>query len=1135
MFEIKFPPKVHPQKNHLARFPLGGDSLFFAGLAAQQKRPLLYVVNDGYQLQRLHNELTLFAPQLNIGVFPGYEVLPYERQSPYNELIAERLRTLWRIKHKQIDILLVQAATLQTLLPPEEYFNQRVLLVKCGDRLDSDQLRSQLVTAGYQCVAQVYEAGEFAIRGSIIDIMPMGSKKAIRIDLFDDEVETINYFDSKTQAILESVPSIELLPSREYPHDPTSLRQMAANFVQKFPKEAQSNLAKDLTSSILPAGVEFYLPLFFSCCASLFDYLSDEWQAIYSDNLLQQLNLNWQEISKRYEYYGYQYPCLAPSELFLTPEHVFAKLKRHLSWEIATNGEHYPGFSQLPDVTVENKADRPYNKLSALSRDKQIVFCAASLGRMEILRQTLSQQELSCKVINSWQDLGKVPLTIIQADLYQGFAAGNYLFITESDLYPRTRERRIKSRTTGKGSLNSDLIVRDLAEIKVGDYVVHLNHGIGRYSGLSVQTIAGTGYEMIELEYQNGSKLFIPVHNLHLISRYSHLDGTNVELTKLGSRQWDKIKTKTEQKVNDLAAELLELYAKREMQEGNSLPLPEEYPAFAQSFGYDPTIDQQNSFDEIIKDLGQERPMDRLVCGDVGFGKTEVAMRAAFIAAMNGYQVAILAPTTLLTEQLYQNFVNRFAGFPITIAEVSRFRSRKEITQSLTMLAEGKLDIIVGTHRLIQDDVKFAKLGLVIIDEEHRFGVKQKEKLKQLRTNVDILAMTATPIPRTLSMALDGLRDFSVIATPPSRRLSVNTLICQDDNSIIQEAILREIRRGGQVFFLYNDVATITRMYDRLLNLMPELRIAIAHGQMPEHELEQTIKDFIQQRFNLLLCSTIIETGIDIPNANTIIIYRADKLGLAQLHQLRGRVGRSYHQAYCYLLVPEKITSDAEKRLEAISATSELGAGFNLAMHDLEIRGAGEVLGDSQAGNIKEVGLSLYSEMLRKAIKKLKAGEKVYGSFETDFNSEVNLNVSAILPQEYCYNVHERLIYYKRLAKAENQEQLDLIYQEIIDNYGLPPIEVRNLITLHEIRIMVNRLGIQKLDATNSTISLTFIANPPVEPLQIILLLQQLKTCKYDGKDKLIWQVKSDSLEVKVKNIHTILNGLASKSESGFK
>lgn len=1128
MLKIQLPKEIHKQKNAIANLPIGGDSLFIANLTAQIKTPILYIVNDGYQLQRLQNEINLFAPHLKVASFPAYEVLPYERQSPYNELVADRLKTLWYIQHNQIDVLLIQATTAQTYLPPKDFFAQRVLLLQLGATLDIDNLRKQLSGAGYECVNQVYEAGEFAIRGSIIDIMPMGSKQAVRIDLFDDEIESLQWLDVKSQMVTGSTDNIEVLPSREYPHDSQSLKDFIARFKDYFPKAADSALIKDIAHGMLPAGVEFYLPFFYAECATIFDYLGPKWQIVYHGDLLSNLNQSWQEINKRYELYSYQYPCIKPIDLFLSADKIFSAFKSHTVWEVATSGEYFTKYGLLPDVAVDNKAENQFNKVATLAKDKQVVICASSLGRLEILRQTLTSNGITPAILNDLDELEAHKVAICQANLYQGFSYAKYLFVTEGELYPygRLSKRKLRKNSHDSAEINSDLMVRDLAEIAVGDLVVHVNHGIGQYNGLTTQQIGEMEYEMIEVLYQDNSKLFIPVHNLHLISRYSHLEGSKIELTKLGSKHWDKIKAKAEQKVNDVAAELLELYAKRELQEGSSLPLPSEYGEFAASFGYDPTSDQQHSFDEIIKDLAGARPMDRLICGDVGFGKTEVAMRAAFIAAMNGYQVAILAPTTLLTEQLYQNIVNRFAGFPITVGEISRFKTKKEITETLQLLESGKLDIVIGTHRLIQDDVKFARLGLVIIDEEHRFGVKQKEKLKHIRQNVDILTMTATPIPRTLSMALDGLRDFSIIATAPSRRLPVNTLVVNDDKAIMQEAILREIRRGGQVFFLYNDVATIEQMYNKLLELMPELRIAIAHGQMPESQLEQTIKDFVQQRYNLLLCSTIIETGIDIPNANTILIYRADKFGLAQLHQLRGRVGRSHHQAYCYLIVPENVTKDAEKRLDAILHTSELGAGFNLAMHDLEIRGAGEILGDNQAGNIKEVGLSLYTQMLKKAIRKLKNSDDIRDARDDDMYCEVSLNTNTILPVDYCESVHERLIYYKRLANAENVEQLETIYQEIIDRYGLPPDAVKNLFSMHQIRLLASKYGIQKVDVNMGSINLLFIDKPPVEPVKIILLMQTLKTCKYDGKSKLIWLVKSENVAAKISNIEKLLGML---------
>lgn len=1127
MFKNLVPTTIHQQKNRIARLPSGGDALLVANLVSELGAPFVYVVADGYQAQRLAGELAFFAGNLRVATLPGYDVLPYERQSPSSGVIAERLRTLWQIQHGQLDVLLIQAQTIQSLFPPPEYFNSRVLMLKTGDILNLEQLRSQLSQAGYQCVNQVYESGEFAIRGSILDIIPLGSKEALRIDFFDDEIESIHLFDNKTQLVYQTVDKIEILPTREYPHAPENIRQMATRLVEYFPKEHDSNLNKDIRHNLLPAGVEFYLPLFFNNCATLFDYLDAKWQIIFADNLHSQLNQHWQELSKRYDYYNYQYPCLKPVDLFLPADKVFEAFKGHTLWEIGGEGNFYSGYAELPDIVIDNKTRAPLQKLFQLAQRKIIVIVCESLGRQEILRQTLIRHDLTPQVYSAELDADNFGVYLALGELNQGFSYANYVFIAESDLYSTTPLIRRKSSRARSASVENDLILRDMAEIAVGDLVVHINHGVGRYMGMSHQVIAEMEYEMLEIEYQNNAKMYLPVHNLHLLSRYSHLDGTTVELTKLGSKQWDKIKNKTQQQVSDLAAELLELYAKREMQSGYAYPLPSEYVEFAESFGYEPTVDQEQAFSEIIKDLTAAKPMDRLVCGDVGFGKTEVAMRAAFIAALNGFQVAILAPTTLLTEQLYRNFVDRFAGFAVNIAEISRFKSKKEVNQTLELLAVGKVDIIVGTHRLIQEDIKFSKLGLVIIDEEHRFGVKQKERLKQMRANVDVLTMTATPIPRTLSMALDGLRDFSIIATPPSRRLPVNTLLVPDDDNIISEAIIREIRRGGQVFFLYNDVASIERMYQRLQELIPELRIAIAHGQMPETELERTIKDFIRQRYNLLLCSTIIETGIDIPNANTILIYRADKFGLAQLHQLRGRVGRSHHQAYCYLLVPERTTKDAEKRLDAILSTTELGAGFNLAMHDLEIRGAGEILGDNQAGNIKEVGLSLYTEMLKKAIRKLKHGEKLYGMGETETNCEVNLNFTAIIPADYCSSVQERLIFYKRLARAEDSNQLDLVYQELIDSYGLPPESVKTLIIMHQLRISANQLGILKIDAGIGSINLVFIDKPPLEPLQIILTLQQLKTCKYDGKNKLIWAVKSENLAAKVANLEKILQLLA--------
>ena len=949
------------KKQNVSRLIASSDSLYLAQLNKTINTQLLLIAPDGYTANRWLEEITFFLPTKQVALFPDREILPYEHLSANSDLIAERLKVLWGITHKQIDIIIAQASKLQTRLCPPEYLYGHVMLLQIGNKINSKKLREQLVSVGYSVVEQVFEAGEFAIRGGVIDILPMGAKKIVRIDLFDDEIESIILLDPKTRQMLDKIDKFELIPAHEYPTNLSSLKTVANKITELFPNA--KDLAKDIAQGILPAGISFYLPLFFDKTASLFDYLSESCNIAYTVDTLAQLNLNWQDIGKRYDLFSYQAPCLKPTQVFIPSDEILNNANKFSSYILQTNGEIYAGIKLLDDVQINNKLDNPLTNLTKFmqSFNGKIVVCTESLGRAEILSQTLASYGINAKHISKINDLDKTTerLYLIVSPIYNGFIANNLAIITESDLYRNTDGVRVTRRKSNSPAIDSDMLVRDLAEIKSGDYVVHINHGVGKYLGLTTREIADNIYELIELEYQNGSRLFIPIANLHMIGRYSKLENVEVELSTLGSKKWSNAKSKAEERVNDLAVELLELYAKREMQEGDKYLLPEEYDSFAYGFGYEPTVDQERSFNEVIADMTKLKPMDRLICGDVGFGKTEVAMRAAFICAMNGKQVAVLTPTTLLAEQHYQNFVNRFASQPIKIAEISRFRAKKEIDSTLELVKNGKIDILIGTHRLIQDDINFANLGLVIIDEEHRFGVKQKEKLKQLRANVDFLAMTATPIPRSLSMALDGLRDFSIIATPPSRRLAVNTIICNDDDSIIREAISREIRRGGQVFFVYNDVASINLMYDRLAKIMPELRIAIGHGQMNGAILEQTIRDFIRQKYNVLLCSTIIETGIDIQNANTILIYRADKFGLAQLHQLRGRVGRSHHQAYCYLITPENVTRDAEKRLEAIEVTKELGSGFNLALHDLEIRGAGEILGDSQSGDIKHVGLSL--------------------------------------------------------------------------------------------------------------------------------------------------------------------------------
>jgi transcription-repair coupling factor (superfamily II helicase) len=1106
-------------KQKINRYLPSADALAISKLYKSQ---LLVIANDAYTANRLLDEIQLFAPQLRVKIFPDTEILPYERISTQKDIIAERLSVLWQISHNALDIVIVQLSTLQTKICPVAYLHARVMLLKIGDKLSIERLSHQLVNSDYTHVAQVYEAGEFAIRGGIIDIMPMGSKHIIRIELFDDEIETLKLIDHKTKLLIEEIDKFELIPAREYPTDKESLKLFINNFTNAFPKD--EIILKELKNGIYPAGSEFYLPLFFAETATLFDYIDTSWHIVYFQNLVTTANLNWQEIGKRHSLLSYQYPCLKPIDLFITPDTLFTNIKSYTAYELQESGELNAKIKVLPDISTTTTTAFIKLKEFRQTFKGKIICVLDSIGRVEIMRQTLLGHGFNIQVIDNLNAiLDNKTIYIISNTLYNGFIWDDTAFITEQELYKNTTRatRTRKSQTT---SVENDAIIRDLAEIKIGDFVVHINHGIGKYVGLTRQTIADIEYEMLELEYQGESRLFIPVSNLHLISRYSHLENVNITPNQLGSSQWGKIKTKAEKKINDMAAELLELYAKREMEQGNKFILPPEYADFAASFMYEPTPDQINCIDNIITDMTRSKPMDRLICGDVGFGKTEVAIRAAFICAMNGKQVAMLAPTTLLTEQHFQNFVNRFAGLPIKIAEISRFKTKTEINETLELVKQGQIDIVIGTHRLIQSDIQFANLGLVIIDEEHRFGVKQKEKLKQLRSHIDFLAMTATPIPRSLSMAMEGLRDFSIIATPPKRRLAVNTLICTDEDETIRNAIYREIKRGGQVYFLFNDVANITKMHERLSKLVPEVEIAIAHGQMHENILEQSIRDFVHQRYHILLCSTIIESGIDIANANTIIIYRADKLGLAQLHQLRGRVGRSHHQAYCYLVIPENITPDAEKRLDAIKMTSELGSGFNLAMHDLEIRGAGEILGENQSGDIKEVGLSLYTEMLKRAINKLKS-KKLAGSLP-EISCEVNLNTTSIIPEAYCPDIHERLVYYKRLAKANNNTAVDLVYQDIMDKWGLPPNELQHLVETHHLRVKAVAIGVQKFDIYDKKLIISFIDKPPIKPESIIALLQKMYTCKFDGKNKLIWNVESPNINDKVKNAHYILEQL---------
>ena len=1188
------------------------------------KQLKVVLTQDAEQALRLQTAWLFFRPHDTAVFLPDWETLPYERFSPHQDLVSERLSALWQIKSGAADVLFVPVATAMQKLPPVPFLVGRTFWLKTGQTLDIGRLKTDLVDAGYNHVSHVVAAGEFAVRGGIVDLFPMGSEMPYRIDLFDDEIDSIKTFDTETQRTISPVSEIRLLPAHEFPTDSEAQKIFRSRFREEVdgnPNDAA--VYKAVSNGHFGAGVEYYLPLFFENeLETLFDYIGEDALFVSLGDVHAEANRFWSDVKSRYAMAqgDETYPPLLPQYLYLSADVFAGRLKNYGQVLPDVSGKEHT----LPDLAVNRQSDEPLQALKDFQTafDGRILLCAESLGRRETMLGFLQQNGLKAKSVSDWQGFlsAHEPLMITVAPLAYGFklgglhspsqqqptpaseregkavadqtefsaAATNPLpsplpqereqnaaavsddlkteislhsvestlhrqiqqqpapspvgegwgegkavaaqsaiaVITESELYQYVARSRVHNRRK-KHAAVSDGLLRDLAEINIGDPVVHEEHGIGRYMGLVTMDLGGETNEMMLIEYAGEAQLYVPVSQLHLISRYSGQAHENVALHKLGSGAWNKAKRKAAEKARDTAAELLNLYAQRAAQSGHKFEINEmDYQAFADGFGYEETEDQAAAIAAVIKDLTQAKPMDRLVCGDVGFGKTEVALRAAFVAVMGGKQVAVLAPTTLLVEQHAQNFADRFADFPVKVASLSRFNNSKATKAALEGMADGTVDIVIGTHKLVQDDIKFKNLGLVIIDEEHRFGVRQKEQLKRLRANVDILTMTATPIPRTLSMALEGLRDFSLITTAPSRRLAVKTFVKPFSEGSVREAVLRELKRGGQVFFLHNEVDTIENMRERLENLLPEARIGVAHGQLRERELEQVMRDFLQQRFNVLLCSTIIETGIDIPNANTIIINRADKFGLAQLHQLRGRVGRSHHQAYAYLLTPEYITKDAEKRLDAIAAADELGAGFTLAMQDLEIRGAGEILGEGQSGEMIQVGFTLYTEMLKQAVRDLKKGRQPDLDAPLGITTEIKLHSPALLPEDYCPDIHERLVLYKRLAVCETVQQINAIHEELVDRFGLPEQPVKTLIESHHLRLAAKELGIDAIDATSESVTVTFGKNNNVDPTEIILLIQNDKKYRLAGADKLRFTAEMENIEVRINTVKNVLKTL---------
>jgi transcription-repair coupling factor (superfamily II helicase) len=1104
------------------------DALALAQLAPQ-KSPLVVIAANALEAQRLVEEIPFFDPTLKVHLLPDWETLPYDHFSPHQDLISERLATLHHIRTNACDVVIVPITTALYPLPPVSYMAAYTFFLKKGEALDLDGFRNQMTLAGYTHVQQVLTPGEYCVRGGLIDLFPMGSTLPFRIDLFDDEIETIATFDVDTQRTLYPVPEIRLLPAREFPMDDKGQATFRQRFRERFEGDpSKSRIYKDVSKGIAPAGIEYYLPLFFEQTATLFDYLPANATLCMHhdiDDAIQQFTV---DSASRYNLLrgDPQRPLLETKELFLNAEQFFVKAKDFARMDIVADGGSANAIAcptaAIPTIAVDRRAEVPTQKFADFLRDYQgrVLLLADSLGRREIMSGYLLEYGLEPVVCEDYASFlacnDKFMLGV--ATVGGGFILEKEKFaiVTESELYATPSRARI-TRTAKKSNVEG--MLRDLSELKPGDPVVHEQHGIARYHGLVNLDMGEGENEFLLLEYADEAKLYVPVSQLHVISRYSGGAPETAPLHKLGSGAWDKAKRRAMQQVRDTAAELLNIYAQRALRKGHAFKFNyHDYEAFAAGFGFEETADQAAAIEAVILDLQSGKPMDRLICGDVGFGKTEVALRAAFIAAMEGKQVAVLAPTTLLVEQHFQNFSDRFADFPIKLAELSRFRSSKETTQALKDLADGRVDIVIGTHKLIQKDVKFHNLGLVILDEEHRFGVQQKERLKALRAEVDVLTLTATPIPRTLAMSLEGLRDFSVIATAPQRRLSIKTFVSNYSAGVIREAVLRELKRGGQVYFLHNEVDTMPNMLEKLIELLPEARIRMAHGQMGERDLEAVMRDFTHQRFNVLLCSTIIETGIDVPTANTIIMNRADRFGLAQLHQLRGRVGRSHHQAYAYLLVDNKdgLTAQAKKRLEAIQAMEQLGSGFYLAMHDLEIRGAGEVLGESQSGEMQEIGFSMYNDMLNAAIKSLKSGKEPDMAHPLGVTTEINLHTPALLPDEYCGDIHQRLVIYKRLANCESQQDLDDMQQELIDRFGLLPEPAQTLFDCHRLRILAKPLGISKVDASSEAIQIQFVPEPPIDPMKIITMIQSKRHIKMSGQDKLRIELKYGELKQRV-------------------
>ncbi|WP_202732488.1 transcription-repair coupling factor [Acinetobacter pittii] len=1114
-------------------------ALLFKEIAVQHSSLLVVVARNNQHVAQLESELEFYG--IKPTIFPDWEILPYDRLSPHQDIVSERLAILSNMPQK--GVLLISASTLAQRVAPYSWVLGEHFDIRVGQKFDLEQQKLRLVQAGYHLVDTVYDHGEFAVRGSIMDIFASGQDAPIRIDLFDDEIDTLKFFDPETQRTTTTLKSFTVLPAKEFP-----LKEARSIFRDRYSElfptanPKKNPIYQDVLDGIASPGIEFYLPLFFDKTymqsqSTLTTYFPKNCIVITNDDIDTDLTSFWKEVFRRYEdrRHNADQPILPPDELFIAPNSLLSALNQFPRMLVSAEAvEEKAGalnlkVEQPPKLPVDPKKDKPFAVVKKYidEANHPVLLVAESAGRRESLRDGLRASLGDIPSVDSFEQFQKsqFAIAITNAPLDRGLLLTDQLsVISENQLY---EHRVVQRRRKRQQEVSEEFLIRSLTELSIGAPVVHIDHGVGRYAGLITLAIEGQDYEFLQLDYAEEAKVYVPVTNLHLISRYSGGDPDLAPLHKIGTDAWNKAKRKALEQIHDVAAELLHIQARRQSKPGFGFEVDQSlYMQFASGFAYEETLDQANAIEATLYDMQQAKPMDRLVCGDVGFGKTEVAMRAAFVAVQNGKQVAVLVPTTLLAQQHYESFKDRFADWPVRIEVLSRFGSNKTHTKNIEDLAEGKVDIVVGTHKLLQENVQFKDLGLMVVDEEHRFGVRDKERIKALRADVDMLTLTATPIPRTLNMAFSGMRDLSIIATPPARRLAVKTFVQEHTEASIKEAILRELLRGGQVYFLHNEVDTIERAAENIRVLVPEARVAVAHGQMRERELEQVMQQFYHKEYNVLVCSTIIETGIDVPNANTILIERADKLGLAQLHQLRGRVGRSHHQAYAYLLVPsiKHLKGDAEKRLDAIQRASTLGAGFMLATEDLEIRGAGELLGEQQSGSMQAIGYSLYMEMLEKATKAIQQGKTPNFDAPLSLTAEINLHIPALIPDEYLGDVHQRLLFYKRISNTDTQEKLDNIRMELIDRFGVPPQSVKHLFSVHQIRLKAEQLGITKIDINTQGGNIEFSPDTPVQAISIIQLMQKHPTYyRMEGGQRLKVMVQLEEQEKRIQFINDLL------------